>query len=90
MYSIQPRITGNYSTNDSLNNMLDAIDKKVAAMAKCKLMHIQYDLMCDADLDLYWDLVTYKKILLDKLLGCNCLKDQRLIKIFSRIKRLLR
>ncbi len=90
MYSIRPRFANNYSTNDSLNNMLDAIDRKIAAMAKCKYMHISYDLACDADLDLYDDLATYKKILLKKLLGCNCLGDARLIKIYSRIKKLLR
>lgn len=90
MYHIQPRFSDNYATNTSLNNLLDAIDRKIAAMAKCKLLHIQYDLKCDADLDLYDDLMTYKKILLDKLLGCRCLGDARLIKIFSRIKKLLR
>jgi hypothetical protein len=90
MYIVQPRMSGNYALNDSLNATLKAIDAKIAAMANCKLMALTYDLGCDADLCLYDDLTTYKKLLLDKLLGCNCLEDQRLIKIISRIKKLLR
>lgn len=90
MYSIQPRLANDYSTNDNLNNTLDSIDEKIKTMAICKYNHIQLDAACDCNLDLYDDLTTYKKILIDKLLGCGCLNDQRLIKIISRIKRLTR
>lgn len=90
MYTVAPRITGNYSTNDSLNDLIDAIDSKIIHMAKNRMMSIQYDLSCYPDLDKFEDLVSYKKLLLNKLLGCNCLKDQRLITIVSRIKKLLR
>ena len=90
MYSVRPRISGNYSNNYHLNATIDSIDTKVALMATCLVNHIQYDLSCNADLDLYDDLVTYRRILLEKLLGCNCVSDQKLIKIISRIKKLAR
>lgn len=90
MYSIKSRMSGNYQLNDSLNDTLDAINKKIIVLAKCKMLHIQYDLYCDCNMETYQDLMTYKKILLDKLLGCKCLKDARLITIISRIKKLLR
>ena len=90
MYNIQPRMSNNYSLNSELNKLLDHIDNKILGLAQCKYNNITLRLIYDADLDLYDDLTTYKKILLDKLLGCNCLDDQRLIKIVSKIKKLLR
>ena len=83
-------MSNNYSLNSELNKLLDHIDNKILGLAQCKYNNITLRLIYDADLDLYDDLTTYKKILLDKLLGCNCLDDQRLIKIVSKIKKLLR
>ena len=80
----------NWSTNDQLNATIDSIDAKIVGLAKCKSNNISFDTSSDANLDLYDDLTTYRKILLDKLLGCNCLDDQKLIKIVSRIKKLTR
>lgn len=90
MFIIQPRITGDWSSNESLNDLIDAVDIKVMSLACCKSSHIQYDLACETDMDLYSDLMAYRRILLDKLLGCHCLTDQKLIKIVSRIKILTR
>lgn len=90
MYSIQARMSENYSTNEQLNKTLDSIDAKIVALARCKSNNIIFDTTYDADLDLYDDLTTYRTILLNKLLGCNCLDNQRLIKIVSRIKKLTR
>lgn len=90
MYSIRPRIVDDYTTNCSLNSTLESIDKKISGLANCKLNHLLFNLTSDPDMDLYDDLTIYKKILMNKLLGCNCLDDQRLIKIVSRIKKLTR
>lgn len=90
MYIVQPRVVGNYSLNYELNQLLDSIDQKILGLAMCKYNALTFRLMNDADLYLYDDLTTYRKILLDKLLGCNCLENQRLIKIVSKIKKLLR
>lgn len=90
MYSIKPRVSEDYSTNESLNDTLDSIDKKIIGLAKCKSNHLTFNLVSDADMDLYDNLTMYKRILLDKLLGCHCLTHQKLIKIVSRIKKLTR
>lgn len=90
MYNIRPRLVNNWSTNESLNDTLDSIDTKVESMACCKAGNIQLDLTCNVDMDLYSDLMMYKEILLNKLLGCKCLEDHKLIDIVSRIKKLTR
>lgn len=90
MYIIQPKVVGDYSSNDKLNNLLDAIDTKIVYLARCKSANIQYDTMYEPNMDLYDDLTTYRKILLDKLLGCNCIDDQRLIKITTKLNKLTR
>lgn len=90
MYSIQTRMAENWTTNEQLNATVDSIDAKIVSLAKCKSNHLMFGTIYDADMDLYDDLTTYRRILLDKLLGCNCLNDQKLIKIVSRIKKLTR
>lgn len=90
MYTIQTRMSNDYSMNCSINDTLDIIDKKIETLALCKLNNIMFNTSQDVDMDIYDDLTTYRKILLDKLLGCNCLEEQRLIEIISRIKRLTR
>ncbi len=91
MYSIAPRLAGNYSTNEGLNNLLDAIDAKIIAMAECEYNDIRFGLdNCDVSLDDYDDLCTYRAMLLDRILGCECLNQTMLIPIVSRIKKLIK
>lgn len=90
MYSITPRLSPNYSSNDELNKLLDSLDRKIGAMALCQLKNYKFGSNKPVDLDLYEDLLIYKEILLDKLLGCNCLEDARLIEINSHIRKLIR
>jgi len=90
MYSVAPRFSPNYSTNEQLNKLIDAIDRKIGAMATCQLKNYKFGFTKPVDLDLYEDLLTWKEILLDKLLGCNCLEDARLITINSHIRQLIR
>lgn len=66
------------------------IDSKIAAMAACEYNNIRFGFQNKTDLDLYEDLLTYKEILLDKLLGCGCLDDVMLISINNRIRKLTR
>lgn len=88
MYSITPRLTNNYSTNEELNNLLDMIDRKIGAMAICEYNNVRFKFDRKVDLDRYEDLLTYKEILLDKLLGCNCLDDVMLIKLNNKIRKI--
>lgn len=90
MYSISPRLTNNFSTNEELNNLLSMIDKKIGTMAICEYDSVRFGFQRDIDLDLYDDLLNYKEILLDKLLGCNCLDDAMLISINNKVRKLTR
>ena len=90
MYSISPRLANNYSTNEELNNLLNMIDEKIAAMAICEYNSVRLGTVSNTDLDVYEDLLTYKEILLDKLLGCGCLEDALLISINNKIRKLTR
>lgn len=89
MYSISPRMSQVYSSNEELNNLLDRIDRKIAQLATNLLNNYRFGFNRFIDLDLYEDLLTYKEILLDKLLGCNCLNDAKIILINSKIRKLI-
>lgn len=90
MYTIQTSVVDNYTSNGSLNNLIDSIDRKLMLMARIQYDNIRLGMNNKVDLDLYDDLQTYKYILLNKLLGCNCLSTQFLLLIVSKIKKLIR
>lgn len=90
MYTIRSNVSDTYASNDSLNNLIKGIDHKLILMSKTEYNNVRLGLNYKVDLDLYDDLLTYRYILLNKLLGCNCLNEQFLIFIVSRIKKLIR
>lgn len=90
MYCIAPRVTNSWSTNDELNNLLDSIDERIGSLALCVYKNFTFGSSTPVDLDLYDDLCTYKEILMDKLLGCDCLDDTRLVMLNQRIRKLIR
>jgi len=89
MYSIGPQFTENYASNDSLNKLLDLIDTQILSYAFYEYNCIRLGTESQLPPYLYQDLYTYKEILLDYLLGCNCLQEQYLIKIIYKIKKLI-
>lgn len=89
MYIIQPSLTTNWVNLDGYNKLLVNIDKKIACIANAKFFNIIYGLHAPVDLDIYEDLCDYKEILLDKLMGCNCLDDVFTIDIVSKIQKIL-
>lgn len=88
MYSISPHLVDNFSSNDSLNGLLKDVDRKIALMAVTEYNNVRLGLSSEVSLEQYKDLCIYKKILLDKLLGCNCLEDEILIMIVAKLKKL--
>lgn len=89
MYSIAPTIAENYSTNAQLNRLIDNIDLQIMKFATYEYNAIRLGTKSQLDLQLYYDLLTYKEILLDVLMGCNCLTDEYLLLIVYKIKKLL-
>lgn len=88
MYTISPQLVDNYSSNDSLNNLLKEVDRKIVYYAGLEYDRIRLGTNPKIDVEKYQDLKRYKKILLSKLLGCNCLEDEMLIMIVAKIKKL--
>jgi len=89
MYSITPSLSDNYSSNKSLNDLLDSLDRKIVDIAVTQVNNVRFGLDKPVDIELYEDLLIYKDILLDKLLGCNCLDDEYIVYIISKIKHLI-
>lgn len=90
MYSIAPTMANNYSTNESLNDLLDRVDRRIVDIAIVELNNVRFGFAQVVNYEQYEDLLIYKEILMDKLLGCNCLDDQFLIKIVSKLKKLIK
>lgn len=89
MFLINPTITNNNQNNAGLNYLLKSIDNKIGDLATTQYFNTIYGFNKLVDMDLYEDLCEYKEILLDMLLGCNCLEDLHLVYITSRIQRLV-
>lgn len=90
MYLIQPRLTSNSLTNDGLNQLLCDLDSKILSLAMTSYLNDLYGFQDYVDYNLYYKLCTYKEILLDKLMGCNCFTEKDfLINITSRIQKLV-
>lgn len=90
MYSISPHLANNYSTVEELNNLIDAVDRRIVQIAIVAMNNYKFGFNQPVEMEKYKDLLRYKKILLKKLLGCNCLQDVLLIKIVSKLKRLIK
>lgn len=90
MYTIPTNVVDNYASVDSLNNLIDRINNTILRMARQEWNAVRLGLKYEPDLDKYDDLMSYKYILMNKLLGCNCLNEQFLLYIVSRIKKLTR
>ncbi len=90
MYSITPHLANNYSTTEELNNLIDAVDKRIVQIAIVVLNNYRFGFDQQVEIEKYKDLLRYKNILIKKLLGCNCLQDQFLLKIVSKLKKLIK
>jgi len=86
MEVIQPKLTGNILTNDGYNNVLESIDKTIANITKVQYKNHIFGFQNYVEYDLYERLCIYREILMDKLMGCNCLNDEYTIYIISKIQ----
>lgn len=86
---INPIITTNSLTNDSYNRLLEDIDCTICRISENQFKNDIYGSKLVVDFNLFDLLKNYKDILLAKLLGCNCLDDENLLFITSRIQQLI-
>ncbi len=88
MFLINPSLTPNSLTNNKLNDLLTDIDNTIASFTKIQYYNDVFGYTGFVDYERYDKLCDYREILLDKLIGCNCLEDEFLIYITSRIQQL--
>jgi len=86
MQIIQPQLTGNILTNDGYNDVLERIDKTIANIAGVQYKNHIFGFQNYVEYDLYDRLCEYREILMDKLMGCNCLGDEHITYIISKIQ----
>lgn len=90
MFLINPQLTVNNLNNDGYNDILSGIDNYIAHMAEVQYKNHVYGFQETVNFELYNRLCEYREIILDKLLGCNCLEDEYLIYILSKVQKLIR
>lgn len=88
MQIIQPTLSPNNQSTEGLNNLLEDIDNKIMSLALKEYLNITLGYTDYVDMGLYETLCTYREILLDRLLGCNCLEKEFVVYITSRIQKL--
>ena len=90
MYSIRPRLSNNYSTTEELNALISEVDSAIVRIGITALNNYKFGFNKNVEIDKYKDLLKYKNMLLKKLLACNCLKDVMILKIVSKLKKLIK
>lgn len=88
MQIIQPKLTSNILTSDGYNDVLESIDDTIANITLVQYKNHIFGFQAFVDYDLYDRLCEYREILMDKLMGCNCLTDEYTIYIISKIQKL--
>lgn len=89
MFLIYPQISNNTLNEAGYNDVLDGIDRTITCMAQTLYTNDAYGFRGTLNMRLYKRLCEYREILLDKLLGCNCLDDEYTLYIISKIQKLI-
>lgn len=86
---LQPQTVTNQLNNNGINAVIDGLDATIMRLAKQQYGNQVLGFRDTVDFVLFKRLCIYREILLDKLLGCNCLDDVFLTQILERIKKLI-
>jgi len=89
MYLINPLLTNNNLNNDGYNKLLADIDRTIAKLASTQYLNQVFGFQDKVDFTLYDRLCDYREIIIDKLMGCNCLEDEYLLYIMSKVQKLI-
>lgn len=89
MELIQPVLSGNILNNDGYNDILEGIDRTICSLALTQFKNDIYGFTVPIDYNLYDRLCNYREVLLDKLMGCNCMSDEYTIYIISNIQKII-
>lgn len=86
---LTPIQTNNPYTTEALYNLICQIDEKILCTSLNELNSIRYSTKTSVNLADYEALSMYKDIIKSKILGCNCLENNKIENIVSSVKRLL-
>ena len=89
MFLINPLLTKTNLDNDGYNDLLEGIDKTIATLAGTQYLNHVNGYQNKVDFILYDRLCEYREILMDKLMGCNCLEDEYFLYIISKVQKLI-
>lgn len=89
MYLINPLLTDNNLNNDGYNELLADIDRTIAKLASIQYLNQVFGFQDKVDFTLYDRLCDYREIIIDKFMGCNCLEDEYLLYIMSKVQKLI-
>lgn len=89
MFLINPQLTPVKLNSDGYNDLLDGIDRTIASIATSQYLNHIFGMKNVVDMQLYDRLCEYREIIMDKMMGCNCLEDEYLIYIMSKVQKLI-
>jgi hypothetical protein len=89
MFIINPQLTAVKLNSDGYNDLLEGIDRTIASIATSQYLNHVFGMKNVVDMQLYDRLCEYREILMDKLMGCNCLEEEYLIYIMSKVQKLI-
>lgn len=89
MFLINPQLTPVKLDSDGYNDLLDGIDRTIASIATSQYLNHIFGMKNVVDMQLYDRLCEYREIIMDKMMGCNCLEDEYLIYIMSKVQKLI-
>jgi hypothetical protein len=89
MFIINPQLTAVKLNSDGYNDLLEGIDRTIASIATSQYLNHIFGMKNVVDMQLYDRLCEYREILMDKFMGCNCLEEEYLIYIMSKVQKLI-
>jgi len=89
MQLINPILSKDVLTNEGYNDLLDSIDRTIAKIAMGQYKNDVYGFTENIDYNLYDRLCEYREILIDLFMGCNCLGQEYVIYIISKVQKLV-
>lgn len=89
MFLINPQLTPVKLDSDGYNDLLDGIDRTIASIATSQYLNHIFGMKNIVNMQLYDRLCEYREIIMDKMMGCNCLEDEYLIYIMSKVQKLI-
>jgi len=84
-----PQLNTKCCSRDNIGALLNSIDKVLKNTAMALLDNIRYGLTNEINTNTFQDLITYRDIIITKLLSSDQLQDKSWLKIISKVKNII-